>query len=119
MVTPERDVPGHERERLGAADQECVAPADAVFVALAPPETVGDPHEEAEHGEQRRNRHGIAQLLLDEATEGEPDDADRHGAEDHAPGQARIAREPAARQGSEPRARHGDEFAAEVSDHRE
>ncbi len=71
----------------------------------------------AEHGEQRRDGHGIAQLLLDQAAESEPDDA-RPGSVPRSTHQARRASGvmPAARQRAEPGARHREQLAAEVGD---
>ena len=48
-----------------------------LLIALLPPEAIGEPHQQAENRERSRDEQRIAQHLLDQVAEQEPDDADR------------------------------------------
>ena len=91
MVTPEREVPGISARACAHADGDRLRPAEAVLVTVAPAEAVRGVHQETEQRQRARDEERLAKMMLDVVAEAEPDQSDRHRADEDLPREPAVA----------------------------
>ena len=115
MVMPERETPGASATAWATPMPRAPRPAQVGHRLVEVRGAVGDEHDEGEGEHQDADQVGLAELVLDEALEGDADKAGRDGADEQQPGETLVGGLDAApAQAVHPGAQDDDDLAPEV-----